>query len=772
MPAWMRQLFSHILRFALPLGAVMAIGAWLVVPFVASLMLRWAYFDLDNRTNALASAIQHQAADALMVDNISALRPLMDSAARDERLVAVAVCDGFGQALVATTRFPGQGCTDAPAAGSNESLLQRLQRWGWVDLKDVDNTYRAERPVELGGSGADGRMVFIYDLSYALARIREVQTYAVSVVAALGVVAALVSVTMAHLSWRAWIRAMRDTLLAPTTLLARRTPAEKMATGSEVQPLIGDLRQMVARLEEERRIREEQSVPWTPETLRRWLRDSLRDDEVIVIANREPYIHDKKPDGGVVLQRPASGLVTAIEPVMRACSGTWIAHGSGTADREMSDAKGRVAVPPEAPAYTLRRLWLTEEEEKGYYYGFANEGLWPLCHIAHVRPVFRRQDWLQYERVNRRFADAVVEEADSENPVVLVQDYHFALAPRMIRERLPQATILTFWHIPWPNAESFGVCPWREEILEGLLGSTILGFHTSFHVSNFMDTVDRYLEARIESDRATISHHGGEITRVNPYPISIHWPSADEQRSLPPVDECRAGVRAELGVPSDQLLGLGVDRLDYTKGIIERFTAVERMLELEPSLVGRFTLLQVAAPTRSSLPEYKYFRQTVEETAQRINERFGREGRPAIVLRTTHHDSDAVRRLYRAADVALVTSLHDGMNLVAKEFIAARDDERGVLILSQFTGAARELLDALVINPYDTDASAQALHRALTMPEAEQHERMRFMRSLVREHNIYRWAGRMLADAAQVRQRQRLRQRLREARQDAWSVQA
>jgi trehalose 6-phosphate synthase len=369
-----------------------------------------------------------------------------------------------------------------------------------------------------------------------------------------------------------------------------------------------------------------------------------------------------------------------------------------------------------------------------------------------VRPVFRSTDWEQYVAVNRRFADAVISEARTDDPVVLVQDYHFALLPRMVREKLPKATIIMFWHIPWPNPESFGICPWRSEILEGMLGSTILGFHTPFHCKNFLETVDRYLEARIEHEASTISY-GGKLTEVEPYPISIAWPEPFLQ---PSVAEERKRVRHELGGANDLLLGIGVDRLDYTKGIIERFQAVERMLELHPELVGKFTLVQIAAPSRSSLDEYQNLEARVRALAQRINKKFTNGGYEPILLKVEHHEAEEINRYYRAADVCVVTSLHDGMNLVAKEFIAARDDERGVLILSQFTGAARELLEALIVNPYHIEQSAEALYRALTMPEVEQRERMRSMRALVRDFNVYRWAGRMLLDAARLRRRERI----------------
>jgi trehalose 6-phosphate synthase len=389
--------------------------------------------------------------------------------------------------------------------------------------------------------------------------------------------------------------------------------------------------------------------------------------------------------------------------------------------------------------------------------------LWPLCHIAHVRPVFRTRDWEQYVRVNERFADAVLAESKTDDPIVLVQDYHFALLPRFIHERLPKATIITFWHIPWPNPESFGICPWRKEVLEGLLGSTILGFHTQYHCRNFIDTVDRYLEARIGYENSTVSH-GGHRTSIEPFPISIQWPSPFVDRQ-PSVAECRRRVTEREAIPVDVKLGIGVDRMDYTKGIIERFHAVERMLELRPELIGRFAFIQIAAPTRSALDEYRGFEEEVHALAARINARFAQSSVAPIRLKAEHHEPELINEYFRAADMCVVTSLHDGMNLVAKEFVASRDDEQGVLVLSQFTGAARELHDALPVNPYHVDQCADAFDRALRRPADEQRVRMRSMRRLVQEHNVYRWAGAMLLDASRLRQRQRIIERLDEHRE-------
>ncbi|HTF89614.1 MAG TPA: trehalose-6-phosphate synthase, partial [Planctomycetota bacterium] len=449
---------------------------------------------------------------------------------------------------------------------------------------------------------------------------------------------------------------------------------------------------------------------------------------------------------------------TALEPVMRACSGTWVAHGSGSADRDTVDRHDRVAVPPGEESYSLRRVWLTPEEEQGYYYGFSNEGLWPLSHLAHTRPIFRIEDWEHYKAVNAKFVNAVCEEVDSDDPIILVQDYHFALAPRLIRERLPRATVIVFWHIPWPNAQHFGICPWREELLLGMLGASILGFHTQFDCNNFEDSVDRFLEARIDRERHAVVQKG-RSTLVRPYPISLEWPPRWLE-NVPPAEECRRSVFEELGLKPNALLGVGVDRLDYTKGIEERLLSIERLLERFPQFRGRFSFVQLADPSRTSIPAYQELNDRVEALTARINQHFGSEDYRPIVLLRSHHEPPAVFRFLRAADLCYVSSLHDGMNLVAKEFVAARDDEAGVLLLSQFTGAARELTEALIVNPYDIEEVSSALATALRMPAEEKRVRMRSMRAYLAEFNVYRWAGRMLVDAAQLRTRERTTGRL------------
>ncbi|MCE5281618.1 MAG: trehalose-6-phosphate synthase [Deltaproteobacteria bacterium] len=741
-----RMLFRSLrlsLRFIVPLAAALAILAYAVVPLVDRLYLRWSVRDIDIRVDLIASTLQEPLTDLLQQGNRSKINALFSRVLRDERLFAIGYCTGGGSMPYRTQTFPKElDCATPGLSADKPGIMLKLPE-GLVHV--------AARSMAAEGLPS-GTLILVHDMRFFERRSTDTKKYIMLLFVVLGIVISLITVFVAHLSWRGWMEGVRAMLRGEGIL----RPFSR-SRNSELEPLVGDLRNLLRSLDEERRYADDATIWWNPDTLRGLLRKQLTGDQVLVVSNREPYIHVQGKTG-IEVRRPASGLVTAVEPVMRACSGTWIAHGGGSADREVADQHSRLPVPPGHPEYTLRRIWLTQEEEAGYYYGFANEGLWPLCHIAHVRPVFRNSDWEHYVTVNQRFADAVAEEARKDDPVVLVQDYHFALLPSMIRKLLPRATLITFWHIPWPNPESFGICPWREELLQGMLGSTILGFHTRFHCKNFLETVDRYLETRIEHESSTISH-GSMLTLVESYPISIQWPPPWQQ-TQPTVEECRDWVRRTMHLERDCLVGLGVDRLDYTKGILERLRAVERLFELYPDLIGRFQFIQIAAPSRSVLEDYQALDSRVRSLTEQINKRFSRGSYQPVCLKVEHHEPEEINRYYRAADVCMVTSLHDGMNLVAKEYVASRDDERGVLVLSQFTGAAHELHEALIVNPYHIEQTAEALFQALTMSEFEQRERMRSMRGLVRDFNVYRWAGRMLIDAARIRQREKLSVRI------------
>ncbi len=580
------------LRFIIPLVITLAVIAYAVVPLVDKLTVRWFVRDLDIRSSLIANTVQEQIQELVWKGTKAKMLRFFNTLTQDERLYAVGFCDGAQDQLVSTQTYP----QDLACKELDEIMA------GGTHLVPSSKGPLHVSVHKIEGEGETlGRLVLVHDMSFVQRRTDETKRYALFFFIGLGTIVSLITVIIAQLSWRGWVQGMRALMRGEGLL----RPAVKV-NSPELQPLARDLRMLIRDLEAEHRPRDESQITWSPETLKRILREELRGEDIIVVSNREPYIHFRK-ENVVEVQRPASGLVTALEPVMRACSGIWIAHGSGSADRQMVDRNGHVAVPPENPAYQLRRIWLTKEQEVGYYYGFANEGLWPLCHIAHVRPTFRSNDWNHYAAVNRKFAHAVKEESRTDAPIVIVQDYHFALLPRMIRELLPRATIITFWHIPWPNPEAFAICPWRAELIDGLLGSSILGFHTQFHCNNFVDTVDRQLEARVDRELFTVSYRS-QLTAVKRYPISIQWPPSEEV-TRKSVDDCRATIRQRHGLPADHAIGIGVDRLDYTKGILERFNAVERLLEIEPvGLAGSASSksLRPPAPALSNINNSRF----------------------------------------------------------------------------------------------------------------------------------------------------------------------
>ncbi|WP_372423854.1 alpha,alpha-trehalose-phosphate synthase (UDP-forming) [Salinarimonas chemoclinalis] len=727
--------------------AVLIAGLVIVVllPVATSFVESWSRRDVDLRSQLVFNAARSQIEDAWARGDAAALEALFGRIATDARIAAIGLCED-GTLTLATGGMPADfGCDAAPADGA-----------------------AGPRPVTLNGETAlvtahllsapgegDARLVVLHDLAFIEERAGQTRMALILALVGVGFGGAALASGLSILVLSRWRHSVRQAIEDVREGRTEDDAPSDTQIGEEIRSALGEL-------ELARRQIDTVHTIWNPDTLQVALANELPGSEVIVVSNREPYIHNRKDDGTIQVQRPASGLVSALEPVTRACGGTWIAHGSGSADREAVDEHDRVGVPPAKPSYTLRRLWLSDEEQDGYYYGFSNEGLWPLCHIAFVRPIFRESDWRLYRSVNERFAEAVVAEAKRPDPIVLIQDYHLALAPRMIRDRLPNATIITFWHIPWPNSETFGICPWKEEIIDGLLGSSILGFHTQFHCNNFLDTVDRFMESRIDRESDSISL-GGHETFVRPYPISIDWPPAALE-GQPPVPETRATVRERLGLAPDIRLGVGIERFDYTKGILDRMRGVDAFLEAFPDWKGRFCFAQVAAPTRAKLASYRNLQAEAEELAAQINARHGSDGWEPIKLLARHHEPDEVFELFRASDLCIVSSLHDGMNLVAKEFVAARDDEQGVLVLSAFAGASRELSEALIVNPYDADEMGRVIQRALTMDSAEQRERMKVMREQVEARNVYRWAGQMLLDAARLRKKERI-MRLIEAKE-------
>jgi trehalose 6-phosphate synthase len=739
------------MRSSLRFIAVLLIGAagltWLADRVLTRTTRRWFESDVAMREKLAVGSAREALVERWESGDQKGLTRLLQDIAVDERINAAAACDNSRTMLARSDAYPAAlscerilkapGAHGAPAPFLSEVIAQEggdEVQVGAVALYD--------------GTQLLGTVILVHDLGYAARREDRARAILLTVFALLAGAASVVLLLAARFAQRGWIPELQRLLL-----LGPDGPLEHV-------PLLRDVVELVQRVSAPRDAGPQKDGLWSAGRLRELLATELRGERVVVLSNREPYIHDKSAQGETRVLHPASGLVTALEPVLRACAGVWVAHGSGNADKANTDARGHLQVPPGENAYLLRRVWLSEAEEEGYYYGFSNEALWPLCHLADARPIFRAENWERYREVNKKFADAVCEEVKGDDPIILIQDYHFALAPRMIRQRLPRATIIGFWHIPWPSAERFGICPWRAELVEGLLGCSIMGFHTQLHCNNFLDAVDSFIESRIDRVQHAVVQ-GKRSTQVRPYPISIEWPLSFAA-SIPDGAACRKEIFALLGLGPDALLGVGVDRLDYTKGIEERLLAVERLLERTPALIGRFTFAQLAAPSRTRIPRYAALNDEVTALAARINQRFQRSGWQPIRLLLSHHEPTSVFRFYRAADVCYVSSLHDGMNLVAKEFVAAREDERGVLVLSQFTGASHELTEALIVNPYDLEAASGALDLALRMSPVEQQERMRAMRAHLSDANVYRWAARMLIDAEQLRRGERLRYRLNE----------
>lgn len=725
--------FRDFLRFGVFGVAVALIVAFGISPFTGGVVQQWSRSDVEARSRLVFNAIQPFLDRDVEDQSWDRLSDLFGRVAQDKKILAVGFCSHAGALVAPTPEMPPSFGCDKIARSENESFA------------DIAVGGRRILVAAFPVNGSKGRsyLVILTDLSFASARSSQVVAYLLASLAGVVLVLTVGSIIFAVFMLRSWMSSLRRAVDEVRLGTARNhTPATGSALDREIHKLL--------RRTEDFSVAHQ--IDWTPKAVQELLHGVLPGAEVLVLSNREPYIHNRT-DHGIVVQRPASGLVSALEPIMRACGGTWVAHGSGSADRETVDANDRIRVPEGAPSYALRRVWISEAEQDGYYYGFANEGLWPLCHIVFVRPAFRSGDWHMYREINQRFADAVVAEARTEDPVVLVQDYHFALVPKMIRQRLPKATIISFWHIPWPNAETFSICPWRREIIEGMLGSTILGFHTQFHCNNFIECVDRFVESRIDREVQAVSL-GGHETRIRAYPISIEWPPS-ALASVPARETCRAEVFREFDLAEGTKLIVGVERFDYTKGIPDRMRAIDALLTRDPSWEGRLAFVQVAAPTRSKLDTYSRLQAEAESLADAINARHpGRQTPIRLVAR--HYEASDVLKLFRAADVCVVSSLHDGMNLVAKEFVSSRDDNAGVLVLSSFTGASREMSEALIVNPYDTEELAAAIKRAMSMPLDEQAERMKLMRQQVKENNVYRWAGTMLVDSARSRTRERI----------------
>jgi trehalose 6-phosphate synthase len=709
--------------------------------------------ELERRTIILAESLQESVKPIVQSDSRQKLDRLVERFGNRERLKGIIVYNAQGDILSSTTELVPKISQPLPEVVSSITENQPID--GFINI-DGKKTYIYVLPF----SEEDkiiGTLAIFHDASYIDVRLKGIWGNNLFRFLTLSIL--IVAITLLVIRWSItgpiaqftdWMRELRlgkGKSNQPNTSLRGDMLAPLI---SEVTYLAKSLSMARARAEEEARLRVRAESLWTANRLKEHMRVELSKKKLFLVSNREPYMHVK--DGrDIKCIVPAGGLVTALDPVMRICDGIWVAHGSGDADKEVVDANDKLRVPPEEPAYTLKRIWLTKEEENGYYYGFSNEGLWPLSHITHTRPIFRLDDWIHYQKINEKFTEALLKEiTDEESPLVLIQDYHLALLPLLVKEKRPDAKVALFWHIPWPNPEAYGICPWQQEILIGMLGADIIGFHTQFHCNNFLDTVDRFLESKIDWEQFSVTR-ANHITLVKPFPISVSFDSfSDKATAIQEKSSLRETMLKEIGIQA-KYIGVGVDRIDYTKGIPERLRAIERFLEKYPEFVGEFTFVELGAPSRTHIKRYRELMTEIEEMVDKLNWRFHAKGWKPIVFLKAHHSHEEIYRFYKIADLCMVTSLHDGMNLVAKEFVTSRADEDGVLILSQFTGASRELKDAIIVNPYDIEEMAEAIRTSLTMEPLERTERMQRMRALVREHNIYRWAGNLITSLARLR---------------------
>lgn len=698
--------------------------------------------DLEYRTRLLAESLNESIEPAYAKFATSTLTKLATSFANRERLVGVAIFEGTGATIVSSEGMPSG--IERSMKVMDQAIETNEPAGDYFDFSSRQY-YVLARPLHRG-EDSSGVFVVVQDAAYIAESVQgKWKENLVGVLVYLLLFAAAIAALVR------WVIFMPLSNLAESIRSARSGKSPYLSESkhdfffrplaAEIGKLAQSLMQARSAASEEARMRLEKiDSPWTAERLKAFIASYIKDRPIFVISHSEPYIH-RHVGRGVDYVVPAGGVVTAVSSVMEACGGTWLAYGGGDADRETADASGKIRVPPDEPRYTLKRVWLTEAEMQGYYRGFSNESLWPLCHIAHTRPIFRKEDWTIYKKVNGTFAETLLSEIRNiERPIILVQDYHFALLPRMIKASRPDAQVLLFWHIPWPSPESFSICPWRKEILEGMLGADIIGFHTQQFCNNFLETVGKEIESLIDLEHFSITHDE-HVSFVKPFPVSIAF--TDAQQGIERKEVLDRAALGRLRISSKFLI-LGVDRLDYTKGILERLKSIEFLLAEHPEYQKKITFLQIASPTREGVEKYREYAEAVQAETDRINERFKMKGWQPIVLEHKHYSHEELAPLYKLADVCLVTSVHDGMNLVAKEFVAARNDEAGVLVLSQFAGASRDLKGALIVNPYSAEDTAEAIHTALHMSPVEQHRRMKTMRNSVRDYNVYRWAAELI----------------------------
>lgn len=706
--------------------------------------------DLKRKARAVDESLELFAKHIILNNDLNSANRLVESFQRRERLQGCVIYDRSGSVLAITDRFSKWRSKEKPYV--KEVIDSKAPR-GALEEFNGNSVYSYIMPVLDDESNVIGLVEVIYDTSYLFGMLavlwKRISITLIILILLIVATASLIQMKMFVLPVRRltqWFKYFQKGEIDKLRPFEEKGEFGKLI--SEVEQVALGLRVARRVVTDEAHARIEKEDIWTEEKLRNLIHAKLGENAFFVVSNREPYMHVIDEMSGLIkCVRPASGVVTAIDPILRATGGTWVAHGSANADRKFVNSKDKLGVPAEDNRYILKRVWLSKEEEDGYYYGFSNEGLWPLCHVTHTRPIFRDSDWQMYKRVNQKFADSILEELPVNNPFVFVQDYHFTLLPKMIKEKRPDATVALFWHIPWPNPEVFAICPYQHEILEGMLSCDLVGFHVQFHCNNFLDTANRLIECRVDTEKFSVVRKNKE-TLIRAFPISVDGYMG--QTAPKPDEETAKRIRKEFDLEG-KIVAVGVDRIDYTKGIVERILAIDRFLEKYPEYRKKFVFIQLAAPSRTHIKRYHELISEIDELVEKKNWKYSEGSWQPIIYLKRYFSAEEIRPYYSIGDLCIVSSLHDGMNLVAKEYVASKADNSGMLILSRFTGASRELQDAVQVNPYAIEEFSDAIKLAIEMPEEEKKKRMENMRNIIKTNNIYRWAGSIITELTSIK---------------------
>lgn len=742
---------KKILLLILPILVIVALAFTIFGIFQVRIEEGKLMNDLERRSKNIAESLELSIRHVLQNSDIKNANYLVEKFENRERLQGCVIYDKERKIVAVTDRF--SDWIDYDSSRLNTSMIDTLPNGGKEKFKDY-SVYTYILPILDRERNLLGFVEIITDTSYISARVGDMWKR-LNITLIILIVAIFFSLffiqrqifflPLERLTKWFYLFQRGDT----NELHSTREKGELGKFASEVEQLALNLRVAKRSISEKASEQLKTEDLWTEEKLRNLIHAKLGDNALYVVSNREPYMHMHDPTTGEIkCIIPAGGVVTAIHPMLSACGGTWIAHGGGNADKKFVNSKDKLGVPPDDIRYILKRIWLSKEEEEGYYYGFSNEGLWPLCHNTHTRPIFREQDWLMYKKVNRKFADAIIEELPVNNPFIFIQDYHFTLLGKYIKEKRPDATIALFWHIPWPNPEAFSICPYQKEILDGLLGCDLIGFHVQNHCNNFLDTANRLIESRVDTEKYSVMRFGKE-TFIRPFPISIDSSGSAKTYDPDIITEVEK-LRKEFDL-NNKIIGVGVDRIDYTKGIVERLLAIDRFLEKYLEYKNKFVFIQLGSPSRTHIKRYHELISEIDELVEKINWKYLTGNWKPIIYLKKHFSHEEIEPFYALADMCIVSSLHDGMNLVAKEYIHAKKDLSGCLLLSQFTGAARELTDAILINPYSAEEFADSIKYAIKLSDEEKKQKMKNMRSIITNNNVYRWAASIISELTTIK---------------------